>query len=160
MRIIRRTDERQQARNNPKMDTQMKVDKVEYIAVKETAKVTKTGKEVKRESKFIFRVRSGGQWYLCRELQDENLRPFADVFSRENAIIRFPELFKALGLNVPDAVKMSASEAVKKVEEREAKREARERETLENGRNKFMKHNAENGAKRWYRLCEKYGVEG
>ena len=138
----------------------MKVDKVEYIAVKETAKVTKTGKEVKRESKFIFRVRSDGQWYLCRELQDENLRPFADVFSRENAIIRFPELFMALGLNVPDAVKMSASEAVKKVKEREAKREARERETLENGRNKFMKHNAENGAKRWYRLCEKYGVEG
>ena len=61
---------------------------------------------------------------------------------------------------MPDAVKMSAAEAVKKVEERKAKREARERETLENGRNKFMKHNAENGAKRWERLCEKYGVEG
>ena len=137
----------------------MIVDKVEYIAVKETARVTKKGKEVKRESKFIFRVRAEGQWYLCRELQDEKLRPFADVFSRENAIIRFPELFEALGLEVPNAVRASADEAVKKVEEREAKREARERETLENGRNKFMKHNAENGAKRWSRLCEKYGVE-
>lgn len=122
LRIIRRTDERQQARNNPKRNTQMKVDKVEYIAVKETAKVTKTGKEIKMESKFIFRVRSDGQWYLCRELQDENLRQFADVFTCENAIIHFPELFKALGLNVPNAVKMSAAEAIKKVEEREAKR--------------------------------------
>lgn len=137
----------------------MKVDKVEYIAVKETAKVTKTGKEVKRESKFIFRVRSEGQWYLCRELNNDSLLPFADVFSRENATIRFPELFKALGLDVPDAVKLSAAEATKKAEERNAKREARERETLENGRNKFMKRNAENGAKRWDRLCEKYGVE-
>ena len=160
MRMTRRTDERQKREITQKGNTQMEVDKVEYIAVKETARVTKTGKEVRRESKFIFRVRADGHWYLCRELEASNLRPFADVFSRENAVILFPELFKAVGLNVPDAVKVSAAEAVKKVEEREAKREARERETLENGRNKFMKRNAENGAKRWNRLCEKYGVEG
>lgn len=138
----------------------MNIDKIRYIAVKETTKAKKDGTESKRESKFIIQFRVDGDWKLAREIEGEERRkftPFMEVFSRIDAAIIFPTAFNAAGLAIPQAVKDGANAAKEKRETLAKKREEREREIIANGRGAFMRKNAKSGGARWERLCEKYG---
>lgn len=139
-----------------------KVTKAEYTALKSTEKRTKDGKSTIKESGYYFRARVAGVWYnantavLNGKITREAGAAFMGTFNRDAVAALLPDWLSLFGCEVSEAVKTSAREAIKRIDERNAKREKRERETVAKGRGAFIEKAKESAGARFDRLVDKY----